>query len=169
MEGATLSTASGVLAKRSDFGEGGIRRHRWCFENEIGIGETLTVDFPQARTIEELQFLFLYNGPENGDRAEKAQVIAGGVTYTLSVRNDVDDAMADWSGPGSVTKCGATTALGTGCFVVMDPFPEAVSRLEFTADRGRPALSRFRRPRHQRIGFRHRPHQCRCARAPALA
>lgn len=132
VEGATLSTASSTLGKHSSFGEGGFGVTGGA-SGEIGIGESLIVDLGQARAIQELKFLFLYNGPENGDKAEKAQVTADGVVYALTVRNDADDAMADWSGPGSVTKCGATTATGTGCFVVTDPFPGAVSRLEFTA------------------------------------
>ncbi len=136
VEGATVSTASGTLVKRSSFGVGAIGISGGASGSEIGIDETLVVELAQARTIQELQFMFLYNGPENGDPAEVAQVIAGGIVYTLTVRNDADDAMADWTGPGSVTKCGATTALGTGCFVVTDPFPGAVSRLEFSAIAG---------------------------------
>lgn len=141
VDGADLSTSGGVLSKRSGFGEAGFGIAGGPSQNEIGIGETLTVDLPTARTIDELQFLFLYNGPENDDRAEVAQVIADGIAYTLSVRNDADDAFADWSGPGSVTKCGATTAAGTGCFVVTDPFPDAVGQLEFSAAAGGPPFA----------------------------
>ena len=101
---------------------------------EIDIGETLRVDFDQSRDIVAIKILFLYNGPEYDDRAEKAQVTADGIVYTLSVHNDADDATAVWSGAGAtVTKCGATTGTGTGCFIVTDPFPDAVERLDFTA------------------------------------
>ncbi len=46
---------------------------------------------------------------------------------------DADDAAADWTGPGTVSKCGATTATGTGCFLIENPFPGTVSTLAFQA------------------------------------
>jgi len=136
VDGAEISAGNGLLAKRSGFGTAGIGVSGGPSENEIGIGETLRIDLTATRRIGQLQFLFLYNGPENGDRAEVARVTADGIAYTLSIRNDADDAMADWSGPGSVGKCGATTATGTGCFVVTDPFPGAVGLLDFSAIAG---------------------------------
>ena len=131
-----LSTASGVLAKKVLNGATGFGVSGGSAGSEIDIGETLRVDFDNSRTITAFKILFLFNGPEYGDRAEKARVIADGTTYTLSTRNDADDAIADWSGPGTVTKCGATTVSGTGCFVVTDPFPDSVSRLDFSAIAG---------------------------------
>ena len=136
LDGAGLSTAGGVLARMAHDGESGIGVSGGPSGSEIDIGETLRVDMDQSRAILAIKFLFLYNGPENRDRAEKARVTADGVAYTLSTRNDADDAMADWSGPGTVTKCGATTSKGNGCFIVTDPFPASVSRLEFTAAAG---------------------------------
>ena len=89
------------------------------------------------RNITEIKFLFLYNGPEFSDKAEKARVTADGTAYTLSVANNADDAAATWSAPGAtVTKCGATTSSGTGCFIVTNPFPAAVGQLAFTAISG---------------------------------
>ena len=66
-----------------------------------------------------IQIVYLFNGPEYGDKAEIAQVTADGAVYTLCVGNDQDDAVAVWSGPGTVTKRGATKsdpATGAGCF-----------------------------------------------------
>lgn len=136
LDGLEVSTSGGVLAKKDSNGATGFGVSGGPSGSEIDIGETLRVDIDQSRTILAIQILFLYNGPENDDRAEKARVIADGTAYTLSTRNDADDASADWSGPGTVTKCGATTSKGTGCFIVTDPFPEAVSRLDFTAVAG---------------------------------
>ena len=136
LDGAEVSTATGVLAKKSSAGASGFGVSGGPSGGEIDIGETLRVDFDQSRTIIGIKVVFLYNGPEFGDRAEKARIIADGTIYTLSTRNDADDASADWSGPGTVTKCGAATSTGAGCFIVTDPFPGAVSRLDFSAVAG---------------------------------
>ncbi len=128
---------------------------------EIDIGETLRSSFEQSRGIDKIRILFLYNGPEYGDLAEKAQVTADGTVYTLSVRNDVDDALADWDGPGTVTKCGDTTETGTGCFVITDPFPAAVKQLDFTAIRGGPLIPALLFQWHERVGLLDRLHQSR--------
>ncbi len=136
LDGAGISTTGGVLAKKTHNGASGFGVSGGPSGSEIDIGENLRVDFDQSRSIIAIKILFLFNGPEFGDRAEKARVSADGTVYTLSTRNDADDATADWSGPGTVTKCGATTAAGTGCFIVTDPFLGAVSRLDFTAIAG---------------------------------
>jgi hypothetical protein len=131
VEEVALSTSSGNLAQKDRNGASGFGVSGGG--NEIGIGETLRVEVDHARNVVAIQFLFLYNGSEFGSGAEKASVSADGTVYILSVRNDADDASADWSGPGAVSKCGATTSTGTGCFIVTDPFPDAVSRLDFSA------------------------------------
>lgn len=136
VDGASLRTYGGPLAKKSMNGVTGFGVAGRAAGAEIDIGELLRVDLTQPRSVIAIKVLFLYNGPEFGDKAERASIIADGTAYTLSVRNDADDAAADWSGPGTVTKCGATTASGTGCFIVTDPFPGAVSRIEFKAVAG---------------------------------
>jgi hypothetical protein len=136
LDGATISTAGGALVKKTHNGTTGFGVSGGPSGGEIDIGETLRVDFNESRSIVAFKVVFLYNGPEFGDRAERAKVTADGVAYTLSTRNNADDASADWSGPGTVTKCGGTTASGTGCFIVTDPFPGALSRLDFTAVAG---------------------------------
>ena len=128
---ATLSTSSGTIAQQSRNGASGFGVGGGAGGDEIGIGEILSVEVPAARRISAIRFLFLYNGSEFGSSAEKASVTADGTTYVLSVRNDADDASADWSGPGTVAKCGATTSQGTGCFIVTDPFTDAVSEVDF--------------------------------------
>ncbi|MEX2149255.1 MAG: hypothetical protein WD793_03520 [Steroidobacteraceae bacterium] len=137
----SLATGSGSLAQKDRNGASGFGVSGNPAGNEIGIGETLSVEVDNARTVGAIQFLFLYNGSEFGSSAEKASVTADGTAYILSVRNNADDAEADWSGPGTVTKCGATTSQGTGCFIVTDPFPDAVSRLDFSAAAGGPPFS----------------------------
>jgi hypothetical protein len=131
---ADVSALGSTLTQKSNNGDTGFGVSGGASGGEIDVGETLRVDFDQSREIVAIQILFLYNGPEYGDLAEKAQVTADGTVYTLSVQNDADDAAAVWSGAGAtVTKCGDTTGTGTGCFIVTDPFPDAVERLDFTA------------------------------------
>jgi len=138
LDDATLTTTGGALAKKSGNDEDAFGVAGGASGGEIDVGQNLRIDYDATRSILAIKIMFLYNGPEFGDRAETAQVTADGVAYTLSVRNDADDAAADWSGPGAVSKCGATTGAGAGCFVITDPFPGAVSRLDFTAIPGGP-------------------------------
>ncbi|MDP9198394.1 MAG: hypothetical protein M3O07_04165 [Pseudomonadota bacterium] len=137
VEGVQLAASSpNVLAKKTLNGASGFGVSGGASGNEIDIGETLGVAIGAARNVRSIQFLFLFNGPEFGDRAEVASVVVDGTTtYTLAVSSTADN-VAAWSGPGTVTNCGATTAAGTGCFIVTDPFPEAVSELEFGAAAG---------------------------------
>ena len=136
VEDVELSVSSGTIAKKSLNGATGFGVSGGASGPEIDLGETLTVDAGEARNVLEIQFLFLFNGPEFGDKAEKAKVYADGLPYTLSVGNSADNASAAWSGPGSVSNCGATTASGTGCFIVTNPFSGPVSQLDFTAVNG---------------------------------
>lgn len=141
LDGATITATGGPLAKKQDKGATGFGVNNGASGAEIDVGQNLRVDFDAGRSILAIKVLFLYNGPEFGDRAERVQVTVDGSAYTLSVSSDADDAGADWSGPGAVSKCGPTTAAGAGCFVITDPFPGAVSRLDFTAVAGGPPYS----------------------------
>jgi len=139
VEGVALSASSGrLLAKKTLNGVAGFGVSGGASGSEIDIGETLHVGIGQSRNVLSIKFLFLFNGPEFNDKAEKASVVADGTTYTLSVGNDANDASAAWDGPGTVSKCGATLLGGTGCFIVTNPFPDAVSQLDFGAAAGGP-------------------------------
>jgi hypothetical protein len=111
---------------------------------EIAVGETVKVQFlgNDPYRVSSIQIVYLFNGPEFGDKAEIALVTADGDTadgasYTLKIGNDKDDADATWSNPDStVTKCGLATsdpANGSGCFKITNPFPAPVRTLAFTA------------------------------------
>jgi len=143
VEGVNLSTVGGTLAKKVHNGATGFGVNGGASGPEIDIGEQLRVEFGQPRSVVAIKVLFLYNGPEFSDKAEKAAVTADGTTYTLSVRKDADDAAADWTGSGTVSKCGGTTATGTGCFLIEDPFPGAVSALAFQALTGGPPFKGY--------------------------
>ena len=136
VEGVGVSSVGGPLVQKSLNGATGFGVNGGASGAEIDIGEVLNVSFGEPRSVVAIKVLFLFNGPEYSDKAEKATVTAGGNTYTLSVRRTADDAGADWNGHGIVTKCGATTASGTGCFLIEDPFPDAVSSIAFRAVNG---------------------------------
>jgi hypothetical protein len=138
LEQATITATGGVLAQKNSAGVVGLGVGGGASGEEIDIGQQLTVDFGEARTVAAIQVLFLYNGPEFDDRAEIASIKADGVAYTLSVGNDSDNASATWTGSGTVESCGTTTASGTGCFLINAPFAGTVSKLEFTALPGAP-------------------------------
>ncbi len=137
VEGANVSSVGGTLAKKVQGGATGFGVNGGPSGSEIDIGEALNVSFGQPRSVVAIKVLFLYNGPEFNDKAEKATVtVDGTTTYTLAVLNNADDAGASWDGHGTVTKCGATKSSGTGCFLIEDPFPGAVSTLAFRAAQG---------------------------------
>ena len=143
VDGATLSatklngvtTATGFFVK-SLGGKSGIGVNG-SVPGEIAINESVNVQFlgNDPYKVDSIQIVFLFNGPEYGDKAEIARVTTNaGASYTLSVANAPDDANATWSNPGStVTKCGATTLGASGCFLITNPFPVPVRSLVFTA------------------------------------
>ncbi len=132
VSGATLTANGGTgFILKSANGASGLGVAGGASGNEIDIGQSILVTFPAPQSVAAIQVLFLYNGPEFNDKAEVAQVITDQGTYTLSLRNNADDAAADWSGPGTVTKCGATTSTGPGCFLITNPFPSPVASLRF--------------------------------------
>ncbi len=136
VEGVGVSTVGGPLVQKSLNGATGFGVNGGASGPEIDIGETLNVNFGEPRSVVAIKVLFLFNGPEYNDKAEKATVAAGGITYTLAVLGNADNALATWNGHGTVTRCGDTTAAGTGCFLIEDPFPGEVSTIAFRAVNG---------------------------------
>jgi hypothetical protein len=130
---ATVTSSGGALAERATNGAVGLGIAGGPSGGEIDIGETLSIRFPTAREVTALKILFLYNGPEFDDLAEVARITANGQAFTLAVGDDADDAGATWNGAGTVEKCGTTTASGTGCFLITNPFPSAVTEVTLTA------------------------------------
>ena len=138
--GATLTArvgaAAGSFVTKSLNGATGLGVAGGASGAELDIGEAIDVAFPASRTVTAIQILFLFNGPEFGDKAEVAKVTADGVEYRLSVNNDLDNAAAVWTGPGAVAKCGSTLSSGTGCFLITNPFSAPVTSLTFGAVAG---------------------------------
>jgi hypothetical protein len=104
---------------------------------EIDIGEMFNVSYGVSEVINAIRIVFIFNGPEFDDVAEIARVtVNGGASYSLSVSGTVDN-VASWSGIGTVSSCGATTASGSGCFDILNPFGNSlVNSLSFTAVAG---------------------------------
>jgi hypothetical protein len=103
---------------------------------EIDIDEVITGTFASAVTFDSFRLLFIYNGTEFSDPNEKAQVTinggGAGNVFTFLVNGENT---GTWSGAGaSVSNCGVTTADGTGCFQIINPFGATlVNSISFTA------------------------------------
>lgn len=108
--------------------------------DEIDIGETITMSWTGPLQITSFAIGMLYNGPEFADWAEIAQVQAwNGATLVATGLLQVDatnDTLAYFTGTGfgSVTNLSPATAAGGGGWRVDNPFGTAgVTKLEFTA------------------------------------
>ena len=175
VEGVQLSVSGGTIARKVATGATGFGVSGGAAGSEIDIGETLSVDVGDARNITEIKFLFLYNGPEFGDKAEKARVIADGTAYTLSVATTRTTRLPAGALPEPPLRSAAPRPRGTGCFVVTDPFPAAVSSStspQFPAPRRSRALARTIRTTRWDTSMSRRvalDWTCSIARAPAAA
>ncbi len=136
---ATLTAGNGKKIGEKDVnGTKGLGVVGGSAGNEIDIGEQLNVQLPAGYTVTALQILFLFNGPEFGDNTEQASITttdpATNATNTYTLTATAEDT-AVWTGPGTVSNCGATTSSGTGCFLIKNPFPldASVNLLGFTA------------------------------------
>jgi hypothetical protein len=128
----TLTPVGGSLQTKTLNGETGLGVSNGT-SGEIDVNEAIDGAFSSDVTLDAFRILFIYNGPEFGDPNEVAQVTVNGSTAgTLTVNGENT---AVWSLPGaSVSNCGDTTAAGTGCFLVTNPFGNtAVSNIAFTA------------------------------------
>jgi hypothetical protein len=107
---------------------------------EIDMDETFSVSYVLNEIIDLIRIVFIYNGPEFNDVAEVAKVtVNGGDSYTLTVNAAIDN-QASWSSGAVVTSCGSTTADGSGCFDIANPFGGlSVSSLSLTALYGDPS------------------------------
>lgn len=108
--------------------------------DEIDIGETITMSWTGPLQITSFAVGMLFNGPEFADWAEKAQVKAWyGATLVATGVLQVDatnDTLANFTGTGfgTVTNLSPATAAGGGGWRVDNPFGTAgVTKLEFTA------------------------------------
>ena len=145
---ATLTAADGKnIGEKAVNGARGLGVVGGSAGNEIDKGERLDVQLPPGYTVTALQILFLYNGPEFGDNTEQASITTtdqatnATITYTLTASGENT---ADWTGPGTVSNCGATTSSGTGCFLITNPFPPGVPvNLSFTVSQSANATSDF--------------------------
>lgn len=140
VDGATVSTNGSkyVFAEKTVNGATGLGISKKGggdrTPGEIDIGESLNITFDAKQIVDAIQILFIYNGPEFDDVAEVAQISADGTPYKLKVSSTSDN-QASWnSGFGGVSSCGATTANGTGCFLITNPFGDTgIESLSLTA------------------------------------
>ena len=152
VQGVALSAipSSRVLTVKTLNGVSGFGVSGGASGNEIDIGETLRVEIGQARNVKSIKFLFLFNGPGIQRPRRKGERDCRRHRRTRFPSATVRTTPRP---PGAAPEHGHQVRRhdlrrGTGCFIVTDPFPAAVSQLDFGAVQGGHALSRHR---HQRI------------------
>ena len=129
----TLTAGGGTFATKTRNGATGLGLTGQTL-GEIDPGEFINGTFSTPISLDAFTILFLFNGPEFGDLNETAQIsINGGSTVaTLSANGENT---AAWSlGGATITSCGDTSLVGTGCFRIANPFGGMlVSDISFTA------------------------------------
>jgi hypothetical protein len=138
--GVTFASAAGNFVTKTKAGISGLGVTGGRTGDEIDIGETVTMSWAQGMKITQFSVGVLYNGPEFGDWAEKAQVTAWSGDMLVGVGvlqvDAVNDTMASFSGTGfgTVTNLSPATESQGGGWRVDNPFGHAmVTKLEFTA------------------------------------
>lgn len=110
---------------------------------EIDLGETISASFAAPTSLDFLQLMVLYEGPEFGDVQEVAQVTAflsggGAVVAQLQTHFTAAGNSATWTGIfGTVTNISPAFEDQAAVWRVANPFGSAqLTRLEFTAVAG---------------------------------
>lgn len=106
---------------------------------EIDINQFVNITFSNQNgvSVDHIELLFLYNGPEWDDVAEIAKISftdLDGIVhdFTLSLSPTTDN-VATWTGAGTLSNCGGTVLGESGCFRIDNPFDGRITDLSFTA------------------------------------
>jgi len=138
---ATFSVSSphpgAALQLKSQAGYTGVGVSGGRTDGEIDTDETIVAVFTTPVTIDSINLMLLFDGPEYDDTEEKAQVSAWGpgmsdpIVQTLTIYYSENPS---FTGSGSVDPLSPATEEGAGAWAWMDPFGTMlVTRLEFTA------------------------------------
>ena len=117
--GATVTGTPGLLQSKTVAGQQGLGVAGKT-NGEIDFGEWLTVSFNNPVYIDALKLVFLFNGPEFGDKNEEGLIrltLADSSIVDFTVRSIGEDRARIFPSLGTVANCGATTASGSGCFL----------------------------------------------------
>jgi hypothetical protein len=117
--GATVTGSPGKLQTKTVAGQQGLGVAGKT-NGEIDFGEWLTVTFDSKVYIDAFKLVFLFNGPEFGDKNEEGLIrltLGDGSIVDFTVRAIGENAASVFTGLGSVANCGVTTASGSGCFL----------------------------------------------------
>ncbi len=117
--GATVTGSPGSLQMKTVAGQQGLGVAGKT-NGEIDFGEWLTVTFDSKVFIDAFKLVFLFNGPEFGDKNEEGLIrltLGDGSIVDFNVRAIGEDKATVFTGLGSVANCGATAASGAGCFL----------------------------------------------------
>lgn len=117
--GATVTGSPGALQAKTVAGQQGLGVAGKT-NGEIDFGEWLTVAFDRNVVIDAFKLVFLFNGPEFGDKNEEGIIrltLGDGSMVDFAVRAIGENKASVFTGLGSVANCGVTTASGSGCFL----------------------------------------------------
>ncbi|MDZ7628565.1 MAG: PEP-CTERM sorting domain-containing protein [Parvularculaceae bacterium] len=117
--GATVTSSPGLLQTKTVAGQQGLGVAGKT-NGEIDHGEWLTVAFNENVLLDAFKVVFLYNGPEFGDKNEVGAIrlsLGDGSLLTYTINAIGENAATISSGLGLATNCGATTSSGSGCFL----------------------------------------------------
>ena len=117
--GATVTGSPGLLQSKTVAGQQGLGVAGKT-NGEIDFGEWLTVTFDRNVQIDAMKLVFLFNGPEFGDKNEEGLIrltLADSTVIDFNVRSVGENNAKIFPSLGTVTNCGATTASGSGCFL----------------------------------------------------
>lgn len=138
--GVSFASAAGNFVQKSQGGISGLGVTGGRTNDEIDIGETVTMSWAAGLKITSFSVGLLFNGPEYADWAEVGQVTAWNgqqqVGLGLLKVHATDNATATFTGTGfgSVTNLATAVDGGGGGWKVDNPFGDTlVTRLQFTA------------------------------------
>jgi hypothetical protein len=117
--GAAVTGSPGKLQTKTVAGQQGLGVAGKT-NGEIDFGEWLTVIFDSKVYIDAFKLVFLFNGPEFGDKNEEGLIrltLGDGSIVDFTVRAIGENKASVFTGLGSVANCGVTTASGSGCFL----------------------------------------------------
>lgn len=117
--GATVTGSPGKLQSKTVAGQQGLGVAGKT-NGEIDFGEWLTVTFDKNVFIDAFKVSAFFNGSEFGDYNEEGVVrltLGDGSVIDYTIKVVGENLATISSGLGSVANCGATTSMGSGCFL----------------------------------------------------
>ena len=125
--GATLTSSTRSFEEKTVDGETGLGISGGRTGGEIDVDEWIHIAFSAAQIVNEIQILFLFNGPEFGDPQEIGLIMGTssmGYVAPASVQASGEDTLtlSGFDAAATWASCGSTSQSGSGCFTISNPF-----------------------------------------------